>query len=224
MWNAVTRPGDYRAYFNRHAERVQWWQAVPCPCGSQPGQPSNINCSTCGGVGRFYPVGPINTRMVLTGVRQQQMLEAIGMLVPGDLVADQAPGSTPLSILDIVLTPWFEPFEGQEVIRGSGASDTLLYRAGNVAWCGTVSPTGGITATYTAGTDFTISGKTLSWVAGHGPAAGALYAIRYDAQFEWSPWMPGAVRMERGTNLGPRTALRKRHLVLQNLSALVVSG
>ncbi len=227
MWNTRFPPGDFAEFFRRHAERVLWYQAVPCPCGNQPGGPSNVNCVLCGGLGRFYPNPPGTTRAALTQVRQQQVLEAIGEVFPGDLVADQPPGAVQFAPLDIILPTWVrgEPYEGDEISRGATSTDALTYRAQSVAFCGTVNRiTGAITA-YREGTDFSVSGKVITWLSGgNAPPFGMLYAIRYDAQFEWSPYLPGQVRYENGTNLGQRTILRKRHLVLRNLSALAASG
>ena len=227
MWNSRFPPADFQTFFRQHGERVLLYRAVPCPCGNQPGGPSNINCQACGGLGRFYPDPPVTTRMVLTQVTQRQTLEAYGELIPGDMVADQPPHAPQLSILDIVLPTWSrgEPYEGDEVARGTTASDSLTYRAQEVFFCGTVDPATGASTAYVQGVDFSVAGKAITWLTGgSAPSAGALYAVRYNAQFEWSPWLPGQVRYERGTNLGQRTALRKRHLALQTISQMVASG
>lgn len=222
-WNSRFALRDQIRFFDRHAERVQWAQAVRCGCSNTPENPSNSACVVCGGLGYFYPQGLHTTRMILTSIRQQEDLVMMGLAQMGDLIGDQPPGAVSLSSWDLVLTTWTDgmPFIGTTLVRGNGSTDNLPYRAQAVYAVVQTDPTTGAVTTY-APTDYTVHGKTLTWLA-NAPATGSSYTIRYNASYEWVVFAPGLVRIERGTNFGPRTLLRKREIILPNLPDLLSS-
>ncbi len=219
-------------FFADHAEVLQWAQAVRCGCSNTPDNPSNSACGVCGGLGYFYPHGLQYTHAILTAVTQTMDLVAMGLAEMGDLVCDQPPGATSLSQWDLVLTTWTTgvPFIGETLVRGSGATDTLTYRAnpltlGDGTQGYVVVQTDPVTAAVTIypATDYTVSGKTITWGSG-GPTAGSSYTIRYNATYEWAVLKPGLVRIERGTDFGPRTILRKREIALPNAPGALLPG
>ena len=232
MWRSRFFQRDLLQFFQLHAEVLQWAQAVRCGCSNTPENPSNTACAVCGGLGYFYPNPLQTTRAILTSVKQTEDLVAMGLAQMGDLVCDQPPGATSLSQWDLVLTTWTTgvPFLGETLVRGSGATDTLTYRANPITQSdGTqgyvVVQTDPVTAAVTIypATDYTVSGKTITWLSG-GPASGTSYTIRYNATYEWVVYAPGLVRIERGTDFGPRTVLRKREIALPNAPGSLLSG
>lgn len=227
MWTSRFFQRDLTRFFRDHAEIVQWTPAAPCSCGSTPQAPANPACAACGGLGYFYPDPLQTTRLVLTRITQQEVLRTEGLAQPGDLWADQPPGTPSLAPWDLVLTTWTtgQPFQGVQLVRGTGTTDTLPYRAAQVRACLQVNPQTGAVTTYTEGVDFTVSGKTITWLGtANQPAAGSVYSVRYNATYEWVVLPPGLVRIERGTDLGPRTILRKREYVLLNAPGPLLPG
>lgn len=223
MWTSRFFQRDLLRFFRDHAERVEWHQAALCGCGSQPGAPSNISCKVCGGLGYFYPSAGATVLAILTSVKQQEVLETGGLAQPGDLVCDQPPGSVSFAPWDIVITTWTRglPFEGQVLQRSAASTDSLWYRSTRVYSCLQTNPNTGAVTIYQEGVDFSVSGRTVTWLGTpNQPAQGSLYSVRYDATYEWVVMPPGQVRMERSQDLGPRTTLRKRHMVLPNLPSL----
>lgn len=218
-WTSRFYQRDLLQFFREHAEIVQWAPAAQCGCGNTPESPPNMACAVCGGFGYFYPQ-PLHTiRVVLTRVTQQETLAVYGLAQVGDLLCDQPPGSVPLAPWDLMLTTWSDglPFQGETLVRGSGVSDTLTWRAAQVVTVLQTDPSTGSVTTYVPTTDYTWSGRTVTWVSGASqPAAGTQYTVRYNATYEWVVLPPGVVREERGTNLGQRTVLRKRDLWVAN--------
>ncbi len=211
-------------FFADHAETLQWAQAVRCGCSNSPMQPNNQACLVCGGIGYFYPNPLQYTHAILTAVTQTEDLLALGLAQMGDLVCDQPPGAISLSPWDLVLTTWTDgvPFQGEIIVRGTGSADTLTFRANTVYAVIQTDPATGAVTTYSS-SDYTVSGKTITW-GSTAPAAGTSYTIRYNATYEWAVFAPGLVRMERGTNFGPRTILRKREIALPNAPGNLLPG
>lgn len=224
MWHSRFFQRDLLQFFQLHAEIIQWAQAVRCGCSNTPDNPSNSACAVCGGLGYFYPTDLAYTKAVLTSVKQTEDLLALGLAQMGDLVCDQPPGATSLSQWDLVLTTWDDgvPFIGETLVRGSGTTDRTTYRMDTVYAVIQTDPTTGAVTPYPA-TAFTVSGKTLTWT-GTSPVAGSSYTVRYNATYEWVVFKPGLVRMERGTNFGPRTVLRKREIALPNVPGPLLPG
>ncbi len=211
-------------FFADHAELLQWAQATRCGCSNTPTSPNNMACAVCGGIGYFYPNALAYTHAVLTSVTQTEDLLALGLAQMGDLVCDQPPGAVSLSPWDLVLTTWTSgvPFQGETVVRGTGTTDKLTFRANTVYAVIQTNPTTGAVTTYSA-SDYSVNGKIITWLA-NAPTAGTLYTIRYNATYEWVVFAPGLVRMERGTNFGPRTILRKREIALPNAPGDLLPG
>ena len=211
-------------FFAEHAEILQWAQAVRCGCSNTPKNPSNSACVVCGGLGYFYPKPLAYTQAILTSVTQTQDLLALGLAQMGDLVCDQPPGATSFSTWDVILTTWSDgvPFIGETVVRESGASDSLTYRANTAYAVIQTDPTTGVVTSY-SDSAYTIHGKTITWT-GSSPVSGSSYTVRYNATYEWVVFAPGLVRIERGTNFGPRTILRKREIELPNAPGPLLPG
>ncbi|MGB9660660.1 MAG: hypothetical protein ACPL5F_01410 [Moorellaceae bacterium] len=208
-----------RRFFEAKSDIVNHYRSMLCPCGSDPSMALNT-CALCGGMGRIYPGIPIQKRVILSRVEQSDPeLVAQGLAIAGDLVMSEPIGDpVPAEEFDIIIPQWGGvPFAGQLVTRSSGSTDTLFYQAVTVDKCITVDPATGAITDYVPGVDFTWQDKTITWLTSHAPPTGAVYSIRYTAIFEYVVFAPALLRRERGTDLGARVLLRKRHLVLPNL-------
>ncbi len=142
-----------------------------------------------------------------------------GIVSLGDLVFSPQIGTT-LSDYDKVQLTWVEgiPYEGELLIRGTSATDTTLYgiEAVPLDGCITVDPTTGTVTKYTPGVDFTFSSNVITW-ATNAPAAGSIYSLKYAALVDWIVLAPPQPRRERGTSLGQRVILRKKHIVFNGV-------
>jgi hypothetical protein len=226
-----------RNFIRGHAERALWYQGVWCPCTTvqaTTGTPQALpdpsqadpTCQACGGTGWLFPNPSTLIHGVVSSVVQDKDLADFGMEVNGELVFSQDPGAPRLCDLDLIVLPdWTSgiPSMGQLVTRGSGASDNLFYTAMQIEGIWTVNPATGVSTSYTPNTDFTWSGKTVTWQGSHVPPAGTVYTVRYHPRYEWSVVVPPMPRYERATDLGQRVVLRKRHIVLQNAPNLIES-
>ncbi|MHB1418286.1 MAG: hypothetical protein ACYCX4_01675 [Bacillota bacterium] len=205
-------------FIRRRGEWVIWQPAVKCPCGSSPDR-ANINCPVCGGLGVFHREGK-EIRGLVTGVEQEKKLLEAGIAIPGDMIFSQEVGGVKLSDYDMIKLTWKDgiPFEGQIVSRATGsATDTLYYEAKDISQCLAINETTGEITDYILDTDFSVSGKTITWLTGgKKPANGAKYSIKYSAVFEWLVFLPPFPRVERGTDIGQKVLLRKRHIVFAN--------
>jgi len=64
---------------------------------------------------------------------------------------------------------------------------------------------------FVEGTDFSISGRNLTWISSNSPDSGQYYSIKYTAQFEYICFIPPQPRYEKGTPLSQHVLLRPRH-------------
>ncbi len=200
---------------------VSLYRAMQCPCSSDPSRAVNT-CVLCGGLGRFYPDPPVQKTVIITRVEQDNPdLIATGLAVPGDLVMSEPMGDPyPAEQYDLITPQWGgQPFDGQIITRGSGATDKLFYHAVSVDRCLSVNPATGAITSYTPGADFTFSGRTITWI--NPPAAGVVYSVRYSALYNYVVFPPAFLRREGGTDIGAKVLLRKRHLVFPNLPDLM---
>lgn len=211
-------PAD-QEFFDLKGDLVLHYRSMLCPCGNDPSTALNI-CALCGGTGRLYPGIPIQKRVILSRVEQfDPELVAQGLAVAGDLTMSEPAGDpVPAEEFDIIIPQWGGiPFAGQLVTRDTGNTDTLFYRAITVDRCISVDPAIGKITDYVPGVDFTWQNKIVTWLTANRPATGTVYSIRYTAIFEYAVFAPALLRRERGTDIGAKALLRKRHLVLPNL-------
>lgn len=204
-----------------HGEWLNYFQAVKCTCTILPtgafmpdANRANPNCAACKGIGIVW----ISSGQILglvQNVNQQKDLLQSGVAAPGDLVLSPDPKYT-VSDYDKVNIAWVDgiPYEGQLVRRAaSGSTDTINYPITEIINCVQINSTTGVITTYTPLIDFTFSGNVITWISSNIPAAGSVYSIKYAAVVEWICFAPPQPRRERGTNLGQRIVMRKKHLV-----------
>ncbi len=196
------------------------YQAVNCPCGSSPGSPSNINCAACGGLGILYPNAPITLTAMISDAEQQTDMNAqgYGLMEPGDLFLYPDPNAPRFNTFDLVMFPVSVSFptHSETITRASGATDVTDYNIATVNGAWTVNSSTGVATAYTPGTDFTWTGKTITW-NGNQPSADTMYSLRYGAQFEWVAFDPPTPRLAFNQDLGQIVKLRKRHIVFPGL-------
>ena len=203
------------------AYRLTVYKMTPCPCGVEPGTPPNSACAACGGTGILYPSPARSVLGIVTNVTLQTDLVAMGLAEPGDLQISTRPGQLHLDPFDLCFVPWSMgiPMTGELVMRGTGPTDQLNYRAAMVEGAWTVDATTGQVTPYTFLNDFTVSGRTVTWV-GQQPPPATQYTIRYSGDFEWVVFKPPDQRVAFGVDLGERAVLRKRFILLKNAPPL----
>ena len=195
-----------------HGEFVQLYQVLVCACKAlscEEGRP-DPTCKICAGSGRAY-AQPITLKGIIAGINtQDRALLQAGLAMPADLTfTPDLTQRIPIHDYDVITLAYGEPYEGDALVRGT--RDTLTYRPAQIRTIEAHNPQTGARTVYTSG--YTISGRTITWSAGAGPALGAAYTVAYNAFYEWVVY-PGVTlqRVHRGANLGQRVLLRKRHL------------
>ena len=217
-----------RAFFGRHAERLTWYRGVWCSCASTVdgfGNPypyptadhADPTCTVCSGLG-WYVVGPGQMLLgIVSKVQPDKDLIPQGFDESATMVLTQAPDTAPrVADLDLVVPTWplGETYMGQLVVRGTGVSDDLLYPPQVMeAVLQSDSATGTVTQ-YQEAADFTISGSAITWITGgSSPTSGSVYTVKYAPQFQFVCFIPPMPRYERGTDLGQRVLMYKRHMI-----------
>jgi len=211
---------------------------VSCPCrredayastiiqDNKPATQRRLDCEQCGGVGWLWRDAKI-VKGLVTSVeagRNRQLLE-MGYAVPGDATFSPSLNAGQLHDFDKITFLYAAPVgDGQIIMRNSANledngllklglednEDRLWYEAGCVFWC--EDENGRV---YQQNTDFTVSGKTLSWV-GAKPSDGVFYTVKYNAYLEWIIYATPMTRFDRNRKLGQRVLLRKVHVAYQN--------
>jgi hypothetical protein len=210
---------DHHLFVTRHGDTVQHRQAMKCPCGATPdANRARFSCPVCLGLGFRYSA-PVSLIGLVTGVRHERDLVIAGVAAPGDCMLGLSPYETRvLGDWDCIRLSWAdgEPYDGDVLTRGIDTmADALTYDVKAVTAVFSVDPNTGAITTYVSGTDFVIAGRTLTWQAGEAmPTPGTAYTAAYRAIFEWVCFVAPLQRYERGTKLGQRALLRKRHLAL----------
>lgn len=216
MRNTKINLPKQRELIRRRGDWVVHYLGMKCPCSTNgDANRAQVSCPACGGTGWLYRE-PMEIRGVIVGIQGQKDLAETGIARPGDCVfipdlTARQPGD-----YDLIKFTWAqgEPWEGELIRRGAGATDELYYEAAEILACVTVDVATGATASYKPDLDFTIDGRSITWLAGRPqPAAGNLYSVKYNAFFEWVCFVPPGIRFERGDYLGERVLLRRRHLV-----------
>ena len=207
----------------RHADTMLVSPATKCPFGVQAANLTanrgDVNCTLCGGLGWIYGTA-VQMLAVVTDYDLRRDPQDVGVVEPGDLWAELIPRQAQrVNEYDKVEFPFYEygePYEGELVVRGAGATDTVRYEIVEVVAC-ISTPANGTMTTYVQGTDFTVSGRTITWITALVP--GTIYSIKYRARFIWICIEPPRPRYARGTDIGQRALLRKRELVFPDVGA-----
>lgn len=221
MNNSKINLAKQSEFIRAHGEWLDYYLAMKCTCtitvtGSMVSDANraNPNCAACKGLGIVWQKQSQIIGLVQTINQQKDLLQS-GVGAPGDLVLSPDPRYT-ISDFDKIQMTWDEgiPYEGQLVKRAAtGSIDTVNYRIMSVVNCIQVDPTTGSITTFIKDTDFTVSGNQITWISANKPAISSVFSFKYSALIDWICFAPPQPRRERGTNLGQRIIMRKKHLV-----------
>jgi hypothetical protein len=160
---------------------------------------------------------------MITSVDQHKDLLISGVAAPGDLICSPDLSVT-ISDYDKIQLTWPQgiPFEGQLITRASvGNTDSTLYGVMDVTQCIVVDPKTGNITQYQPGVDFTFNQTNptnqITWQGTNIPPPGTVYSLKYQALMDWICFAPPQPRRERGTNLGQRIIMRKKHVVFSGV-------
>lgn len=220
----------------QRGEWVKYYQGSRCPCGSEANHP-DFACPNCGGLGHFYPHPPLWLCALITEVNMTRDPFGIpGFAIPGDLsMSARATRGKLVQINDwdkIVLVNIIDgiPTEGEDVIADPTGVDRLSEPIVSIESAYGIDPfnTSGVNfiVEYTVGVDFETvlptSGQlypqSIRWLTNNRPNPGAKYVIKYSSQPDWIVFNPPRPHVERGVPLGQTCLLRKRSLVLGNVT------
>lgn len=202
-------------------EYITHYPVIVCSCAREQADGHPLpTCQVCGGSGRAYGHGRRVRGLVAALNSADRALLASGLAMPGDMTfsPEVLPvGQLVISDYDVLRLSYGQSYEGDSLIRGD---DQLSYHPATIRQVEQHLSHSGGRVWYVEGADFTIEGRRVVWAAGRGPAMGDAYAVRYDAIYDWVVY-PGVTvqRVDRGTGLGQRVLLRKRHLA--GVSALL---
>lgn len=214
-------------FIRRRGERLKYYSGLKCTCTSsilmtgtsyQDPSRANPNCMACKGLGWIWiEAGEILG--LITSISQHKELLDAGIAAPGDLVLSPDLRYT-LSDYDMIKFRWPEgiPYEGELLTRGALTdTDNTMYGVMEVIQCIVVDPTTGNVKSYKPDVDFTYNKKeparAVTWIGSNTPEEGTVYSLKYSALVEWICFAPPQPRRERGTNLGQKVIMRKKHLV-----------
>ncbi|UOF90785.1 hypothetical protein LSG31_00435 [Fodinisporobacter ferrooxydans] len=224
--NSTLNISSQEDFIRKHGEWVSYSIGMKCSCtGSMmmtgtsipDANRANPNCQACKGIGLVW-IDKGQIFGVVENITQSKELLQAGIAAAGDLILLPDLQVT-LSDYDKIQLTWPEgiPFEGELIIKGSGTTDSTMYGVMSVSECISVDPTTGVITNYIPDVDFTWDKtqplKQIIWQGSNVPSAGSVYSIKYQALMDWIVFTPPQPRRERGTNLGQRVILRKKHFV-----------
>jgi hypothetical protein len=196
---------------------VRWDKVSRCTCSDDSSRP-DPSCAACHGTG-YIVLGSKIIRGLVTDAMSNRILAQAGIVQSGDLMFSQMPQNRcdEVQNMDRIILLEFdqgEPFDGEHVTRNTtGDRDDLSFIVAKVLDLIVVDVDTGDVEHYIEGTDFTIDRDDIVWVGPHRPAAGAIYYIKYTANYEYVAFTPPFQRYEGSTNLGQRLLLRKRQFI-----------
>lgn len=176
------------------------YRSLLCPCLDQnTGQPSP-NCSLCENGYQYW--GQENIKGVISGVSKEKQFTEPGGFHLGTMNLTVSPAIKLFFHDRIVHVDSLIPYS-QVLIRGeTGITDRMRFTVVSMERV-TAIVSGAIT-TYAETTDYTISGRTLTWVSGRGPSSGASYSVTYLHHPVWLVLQHG--HWIRDTHVGPNVA------------------
>ena len=205
-------------FIRRHGEWVYYYTGTKCTCtmfmtgSSYPdANRANPTCQACGGVGLVWqPQGQILG--LVTDITQEKNLMDAGIASPGDLIFSPDLRYR-LTDYDKIQMTWEGgiPYEGDLIIKGK---DQTMYGIQEVITCAQFDPTTGATTTFIPGVDFTFTQgqRNITWLGTpNAPADNTVYSIKYFALIDWIVYPIPQPRRERGTDLGQKVVLKKKH-------------
>lgn len=211
--------GSHNQFVQDHGELLTYFQGVPCACGTTiDGARSRFVCPLCKGSGTRYEAGkPL--RGIVTGITREKVLVEAGILQPGDAILGLAPSEREMVTDWDMVEPsqWGrgQPYSGELVQRGTGATDVLMYKAKQVQSCTSVTPDAFAIIPYVHGVDFTVAGDVVTWLVGRPqPDIESIYSIKYTAIFSYIVFTIPQDRYDKNVSLGQKILIRPRAIAL----------
>lgn len=220
--------GGQQNFIQRHGEWLNYSTGMKCTCmnmmdGSNlpDANRADPTCEACKGLGWLWEPQDQILGMVSNITQQKDLIES-GLVSPGDLVCSPQLDIT-LMDYDKIQIPWSEgiPQEGQLIQRSDTNVDETFYPIMKVNDLITVDKSTGMVTHYTEGTDFTFDkehpSNQITWTGSNIPGWGLVFSIKYEALVDWIVFTLPQPRKERGTNLGQRVMMRKKHVVFNGV-------
>lgn len=161
---------------------VTWEKAVLCPnvpAGGLAPRDHAISCQICdNGLGFIY-VDPIETKMLMQGVKLNQSFYAYGRWDMGNMVVTAEPEFT-INYWDrLTLCNGVSRFNQRLTRQRESRSDKLKYAALCIEYLAWVDRTGAL-VTFTVDNEFSLSadGSEIVWTTDQ-PDAGSIYTVAY---------------------------------------------
>lgn len=153
---------------------------------------------------------------MVVGMRHEKALLQAGVAQPGDMILSLSPFErNQVADWDRIRLTWLDgqPYSGDLVIRRDYGADRLVYDPKTIYSVTQVEPRDGAITTYREGVHFTRDGRKITWIDGQPqPNRGEVYAVSYAVTtYDWIAFVEPMARFERGTSLGTKVLLRKRH-------------
>lgn len=201
-------------FVRSEGEKVRHAFGMKCPCHNDEGQP-DPNCTLHELGGWLYVDNKVIIGLV-TSISEHKEWLAAGVTLPGDCVFSPLTQDT-VSEGDKITFTWPLPFgQGDALLRGAEAADTLYYPAAKAIYCIDTDR-----IRYAEGVDFRLVGRTIEWAwegkpaDGKAPPAWTKYTIKYMAYIEWIVMDPPTTRVSHGADIGSKVLLRKKHIFEQ---------
>lgn len=216
QWPRVDfEPDLFETFLDNKGYDLVHYRSLLCPClDSSTGQPSP-NCTLCENGYQYW--GAETIKGVISGVSKEKQYSESGGLYLGTINLTVKPTVSLFYHDRIVHVDSLIPYS-QIVVRGeSGSSDRLRYTP--VTMERVTAIVSGAAVTYTETTDYTVSGRNLTWVTGRGPTVGASFSATYQHHPVWLVLQHS--HMIRDTHVGPSVAAEVfRPMLVQALCKL----
>lgn len=162
---------------------LTWEKAILCPnvpgTGLAP-RDHDMSCAVCGGTGFIY-VDPIDTSMLMQGIKLSQNFYAYGRWDGGSMMVTAEPEFTIDYFDRLTLKNGVGRFT-ERIVRQSGTTvDVLKYAPLCFHYVGWVNRVGAL-VTFTDDVDFRRSadGSSIEWIGTNQPDASSFYSVGYD--------------------------------------------
>ncbi len=192
-----------------------WQRAQECPCRGARDGAADPTCAVCAGIG-FTWAPAVEFKLTLTSFETSREYGQPGMYEKGDCMLVLPATQLNTSAAPYVRTP-FEPYtllgENDRVVALTGGQrQTSVIVKGKdkiphveqaeIIECYAVVDDDRVV--YTLTTDFSMSGRNVVWVSGHGPPTGVKYALTYLSRPEWYAYRDLVVQRQHQTKNLPR--------------------
>jgi len=195
-------PAEFDAFLLSHGTPAVWRKARTCPCLDPTSGQANINCPFC----RDYPGlvwdAGVPITILAPGRARRDQYDQLGMWMQGMVTLTFPSTVTPGHQDQVEFLAAELVVNNERHTRGDPdplgrSTERLRFPTPlNIEFCEAIvgadpDGRGGTLIQYGFFGDFTVSDAgTIDWVAGHGPAVGLTYTMRYTARPVYVCWSP----------------------------------